>query len=208
MDELDPLQKVELAMLRAEYQKRYQTMIAYLKEKIGAGTEYRNAVACVVISPHGAYYELTDLPEQFLGAAGNAVTHHFIAPAEALALLERAVAATARVNKGNTRLLSLFVLYSRRGLVDRKNCYIYEFRVDEETIRPEPSTVGAFQPGVMPLFYQIKIDAEFAPEVLNMARGAVFCIANVGDRSLIVRIPSEGEQVIDLNEVPATGTIH
>ena len=39
MDELDPLHKVELAMLRAEYQKRYQTMVAYLKEQIGEGTE-------------------------------------------------------------------------------------------------------------------------------------------------------------------------
>jgi len=208
MDELDPLHKVELAMLRAEYQKRYQAMIAYLKDRIGEGTEYRNAVARVVISSHGAYYELNDLPEQFLGAAGERVTHHFVAPAEALALLERAEAATARVNKHNTRLFSLLVLYSRRGLVDRKSCYIYEYRVDEEVIRPEPVTLGTFRPGVVPLFYQIKIDAEFASEVLKMTRGVIFSIANVGDRSLIVRIPSEGEQVIDLNEIPTTGTIH
>jgi hypothetical protein len=207
MDELDPLQKVELAMLRAEYQKRYQTMIAYLKAKIGEGTEYRNAIARVVISPQGAYYELNDLPEQFLGAAGNSVTHHFVAPIEAQALLERAAAATAQVNSRNTRLMSILALYSRRGLVDRKNCYSYEFRYEEETIHPEPTILGMLQPGVTPLFYQIKIDADFAPAVLQMPRGVVFCIAHVGDRSLIVRIPSEGEQVIDLNEIPTTGTI-
>jgi hypothetical protein len=207
MDELDPLQKVELAMLRAEYQKRYQTMIAYLKAKIGEGTEYRNAVARVVISPNGAYYELNDLPEQFMGGVGNSVTYHFVDPAEALALLERAATATAQVDKHNTRAFSILALYSRRGLVDRKNCYSYEFRVEEEAVHPEPAILGAFRPGVMPLFYQIKIDAEYAGEVLQMPRGAVFCISNVGDRSLLVRIPSLGEQVIDLNEIPTSGTI-
>ncbi len=208
MDELDPLQKVEVAMLRAEYQKRYQTMIAYLKERIGEGTEYRNALARVVISPNGAYCELNDLPEQFIGGAGTEITHRFIAPAEAAALLARAVEATNRVNPQNTRHVSLLALYSRRGLADRTNCYIYDYRVQEEVLHPEPQTIGAVQTDVTPLFYQIKIDADFAPDVLEMPRGIVFCLANVGDRHLLVRIPYEGDQVIDLNAVPATGTIH
>jgi hypothetical protein len=208
MDELDPLHKVELAMLRAEYQKRYQTMVAYLKEQIGEGTEYRNAVARVVISPNGAYYELNDLPEEFMGVAGDEVTYRFVAPAEAAVLLARAVEAIACVNSENTRHMSLFVLYSRRGLVDRKNCYIYDFRVEEDVLHPAPQILGAFRPDALPLFYKIKIDADFAPEVLDMPRGAVFCLANVGDRHLLVLIPYSGEQVVDLNEVPTTGTIH
>ena len=194
-------------MLRAEYQKRYQTMVAYLKAQIGEGTEYRNAVARAVVSPNGAYYELNDLPEEFMGAAGDEVTYRFIAPAEANALLARAVEAIDRITTENTRHMSLFVLYSRRGLVDRKNCYLYDCRIDENVVHPAPYVLGAFQPQKLPLFYKIKIDADFAPEVLEMARGIVFCLANVGDRHLQVRIPYAGDQVIDLNEVPTTGTI-
>jgi len=52
-DQLDPLQKVDLAMLRAEYQKRYQAMISYIKEKVGNGVEYRNAVARIIVSDTG-----------------------------------------------------------------------------------------------------------------------------------------------------------
>ena len=38
-DKLDPLQKVEIALLRAEYQKRFQVMINYIKEGVGEGIE-------------------------------------------------------------------------------------------------------------------------------------------------------------------------
>ena len=72
-DQLDPLQKLELAMLRAEHQKKFQVMIAYIKEMVGEGIEYRNGIVRVVVSETGAYYELTDLPEEFFGAVGEEV---------------------------------------------------------------------------------------------------------------------------------------
>ncbi len=208
MDELDPLHKVELAMLRAEHQKRFQTMIAYVKEKVGEGVEYRNSVARVVVSDRGAYYELNDLPEEFSGAAGSEVIHHFVSPEEATALLARGVAATAGVNRDNTRHVSILALYTRRGIVDRKNCYVYDCRPQPEASVLAPIVIGAFQPGVMPLFYKMKVDSDFAQEVFGMPRGIVFCIANAGDRHLLIRIPYDGDHVVDLAATPVSRTIH
>ena len=70
MDELDPLHKVELAMLRAEHQKQYQTMIAYVKEKVGAGVEYS-------ISPHWSAkgeYNFLGLSDRTVSGFGNTAT--------------------------------------------------------------------------------------------------------------------------------------
>src|SRR5437868_13476429 len=103
MDEFDPLQKVDLAMLRAEHQKRFQTQIAYLKERVGEGIVYRNAVVQVVVSDEGAYYELNDLPEEFGGASGEHIERHFVTQQEAIALLTGAVGALPQANAENTR---------------------------------------------------------------------------------------------------------
>ena len=115
MDELDPQHKVELAMLRAEHQKKFQGMIELVKARIEPGVEYRNGVARVVVSDTGAYCELNDLPEEFAGAAGPDVEARSIAPAEAVALLARAVEAVQQANRDNARQCSILVLYSRRG---------------------------------------------------------------------------------------------
>jgi len=49
MDEtFDPIQKVDLAMIRAEHQKRFQIQITMLKERVGEGLTYRNGVVQVV----------------------------------------------------------------------------------------------------------------------------------------------------------------
>jgi hypothetical protein len=208
MDEpFDPIQKVDLAMLRAEHQKRFSTQIALLKEHVGEGIVYRNGVVQVVVSEDGAYYELTDLPEEFGGAAGEHLDRHFLTEQEAVALLTRAIETLARANERNTRHISVFVLYTRRGLADRKNCYVFEYRPEEFTPERPPLIIGNFQPGVMPLFYKLKIDAEFAPEALNMERGMVFCMANAGDRHLLIRIPFTGHEVYNLSELAGTETV-
>jgi hypothetical protein len=207
-DQFDPLQKVELALLRAEHQKKFQVMINYLKEQVGEGIEYRNEVVRVVVSDNGAYYELSDLPEEFSGATGDQIQRSFVTPEEAIALLTRAAEATKRTELETTRQFSIIALYTRRGLVDRKNCYVYEFqRADHASPRP-PLEVGTFQPGVMPLFFKVKMDADFAPEVLGIPRGIVFCMANAGDRHLLIRIPYDGDQVVNLTDLPTSNTIH
>jgi hypothetical protein len=207
-DHFDPLQKVELALLRAEHQKRFQVMINYLKEQVGEGIEYRNEVVRVVVSDNGAYYELNDLPEEFSGATGDQIQRSFVTPEEAVALLTRAVEATQHADPDSTRQFSIIALYTRRGLVDRKNCYVYEFqRADNAPTRP-PIAVGTFQPGKMPLFFKVKMDADCAQEVLEIPRGIVFCMANAGDRHLLIRIPYDGDQVVNLTDLPTSNTIH
>ena len=207
MDELDPAHKVELAMLRAEHQKKFQGMIELVKARIEPGVEYRNGVARVVVSDTGAYCELNDLPEEFAGAAGPDVEARSIASDEAVVLLARAVQSVQRANRDNARQCSLLVLYSRRGIIDRENCYVFEYKTTDAQMMSKPLVIGHFQPDVMPLFFKVKIDADFAPAALDMPRGLVFCIANVGDRHLLVRIPFTGEQVTNLSDLPITTTL-
>lgn len=207
LEELDPLHRVELAMLRTEHQKKFQAMIDFLKERVGEGVEYRNSIARVVVSATGAYYELHDLPEEFSGGVGPDVETQSIAPEAAIALLTRAVEALPRIDAVNTRHCSLLVLYTRRGIIDRQNCFVYEYQNTDPATPPHPLVIGHFQPDVMPLFFKIKFDADFAKEVLDMPRGMVFCIANAGDRHLLIRLPFTGNQVANLNDLPFTNTI-
>ena len=203
----DPLQKVDLAMLRAEHQKRFQTQIALVKERVGEGIVYQNAVVQVVVSESGAYYELTDLPEEFGGAAGEHLERHFLTEREAIDLLARTIETLARADAGNTRHISVFVLYTRRGLADRKNCYVFEYLPEEHSPDRPPLIIGQFQPDDMPLFYKLKIDADFAPDALGMERGMVFCMANAGDRHLLIRVPFTGDEVHNISEIPGAETV-
>lgn len=207
MEELDPLHRVELAMLRTEHQKKFQTMITLIKERVGEGVEYRNSVARVVVSATGAYYELNDLPEEFSGGAGREIEARSISSHEAIALLSRAVEAVQKADLRQTRQASLLLLYSRRGVIDRQNCYVYEFQYKEPLIESRPLIIGRFRPDTLPLFFKIKIDAPFAQQVLDMSRGMVFCIAVEGDRHLLVRIPFTGDHITNLSDLPGTNTI-
>ena len=194
-------------MLRAEHQKRFQTQIALVKERVGEGIVYRNAVVQVVVSEAGAYYELNDLPEEFGGAAGEHLERNFLTKREAIDLLARTIETLSRANSENTRHVSVFVLYTRRGLADRKNCYVFEYRPEEHTLDRPPLIIGQFQPDVMPLFYKLKIDADFAPDALGMKRGMVFCMANAGDRHLLIRVPFTGDEVHNISEMTGADTI-
>jgi hypothetical protein len=208
MDEtFDPIQKVDLAMIRAEHQKRFQIQITMLKERVGEGLNYRNGVVQVVVSDEGAYYELNDLPEEFGGAAGEHVQHRFVTDAEAIELLTQAVNTLAGATAENSRHISVFVLYSRRGLADRKNCYIFEFRPEEYAPARPARVIGKFQPGAIPHLFKLKLDADFAQDALGMERGLVFCMANAGDRNLLVRAPYTGTEVHDLNDLPGTESL-
>ena len=206
-DKLDPLQKVEIALLRAEYQKRFQVIINYIKEMVGEGIEYRNAVVRVVASDTGAYYELNDLPEEFCGAVGEDLERRLITPVEAIALLARAVEAGNRVTPQNTRHFSILTLYTRRGLVDKKNCFLFDYMPNDASPHA-PVITGKFQPDVMPLFFKIKIEADFAEEVLGFPGGLVFCMANAGDRHLLIQVLPTADQITDLSALPLSETVH
>lgn len=206
MEELfDNNEAMELALLRAEHQKHFQMAIGYIKEKVGQGTEYRNEVVRVVVSEHGAYYELYDLPEEFCGAVTTSLERRFLAPEEAIEILDRAVHAASRVTAETTRRFTVLALYTRKGIVDRRGCFVYDFAPPALGGPATPVEVGAFRPGVLPLFYKVRIDADYAVEVTGMAQGVLFCMANAGDRNLLVRLPYGQEPLLDLaSVVPAT----
>ncbi len=210
MDEVKPfdtMQKVELAMIRAEYQKHYQNQINYLKEIVGEGIVYQNPAVRIVVSEAGAYYELEDLKEEFGGAAGEHIERQFVTEKDAVELLARAVGVFKGATFDNTRRISAIVLYARRGLADRKNSFIFEYQPDELVPTQVPFEIGKFQEGVLPLFYKVTIDSDLAQEAIGMERGMVFCMSNAGDRNLLVRIPYIGDQVINLNELTPAVTI-
>ncbi len=205
-DQLDPLQKVELALLRAEYQNRHAASIAFVKQQVGEGVAYENAVVRVVVSKKGAYYELKDLPEEFFGAAGDEgeeteVERKFVTEGEALELIFRVHDALDRVSSENARLFTLMVLYTRSGIIDRKNCFIYHYQNDGSRNPPKPTTVGFYNSVRMPLFFKLRLEGDLAQELLGVSRCVVFCMANAGDRHLMVRLPLTNPMT-DLSSLP------
>ena len=207
-DLFDPMQKLELAMLRTEHQNRYQLQINMVKELVGEGIEYENAVVRVVVSDTGAYYELKDLPEDFTGGIGDDMNRNFLTQKEAVTLLSRLFDARKRITQENTRQFIFMVIYTRTGIIDRKNCYIYDYRRSKWNPDEKDFEIGKFLPGVMPLFYKIRIDADFGEELIGFKRGIAFCMANAGDRHLILRLPNEGEYLTDLGNLPTSQTIN
>ncbi len=197
-DKLDPTQQVELATLRQEYQKRFQGTIDYVKSVVGAGIEYRNDVARIVVSDNGAYCELLDLPEEFCGAGGDQVTRRFVAPEEAISLLASAAAAVERASFLNTREFSLLALYSRTGVADGRSCFLYEFRATESLPSAQARTIGQLRPGVMPSLYKIRLSGELGREVLGSESSIVICMSNAGDRNLLVSIDLSRAHYADL----------
>jgi hypothetical protein len=209
MDEqLEPREKLELAMLRAEHQKKFQMMINFVKGQVGEGEEYRNSIARLVVSDAGAYYELVDLPEEFTGAFGPGVEQTFIAETEAVKLLEDAASAAEAVASNSARLMQILALYSRRGLVDRKNCFVVNY-LQGERYRTGENVSGSLQRGVMPLFFKIKLDTtigDLATE-LGMNRCILVCILTSGDRYPLLRIRLDSEQTTDLASLARSRTV-
>jgi len=82
----------------------------------------------------GAYCELNDLPENFYGTLGDEVEQRFLTQKQALELLNRVYRAIPSADADNTRSFSIFALYSRRGIVDRKK--LLRLRIQPRTSSP------------------------------------------------------------------------
>lgn len=198
-DQLNEHEKVDIALLRAEHQKRFQMMIDFIKERVGEGAEYSNPAARMVVSERGAYCELTDLPEEFCGAAGKSIHLSFVREQDAVNLLERAAAAYGAAAATDTRQLQILAIYSRRGLVDRENCYVVNY-MDRLEGAPSHEPIGSLRPGAMPLFYKIKVDTcdSGISQSLGIGRGIYLCIITSGDRYPLLRIHYDAGTTTDL----------
>ncbi len=157
---LFPDNTADFAALRAAHHDRHGLTIAYIKKKVGAGTEYANEVARAVVSPHGGYYELAELPEEFAGALGAGVTHQLIAPADAWQTLMQVQALATRILTGEhpVRAVSLFALYAGGSLRTRRRMFVLDQRPGEP-----PFAHGAWQPDLLPRFLKLRLDCGEAP---------------------------------------------
>jgi len=203
------IQEEHLAELRAEARRKYQIMIDYIKDQVGEGSEYLNDLVRVVVSERGCYYEFREMPEEFSGAVGSGFTHEFIGSHRAAELLEAIKCMVDESNDSNTRELALLVVYSRDGLYNRDETFIYhksdELDSDDDAL---PITSGRFRTDKLPLFFKLKVDSDLAIRIFGAKRGVIFFVANLTDQHLLVRIPHDGSGITDLSQVPASQLVH
>ena len=150
----------EFAALRAAHHDKHGLTIAYIKKKGFAGTEYANEVARAVVSPHGGYYELAEMPEEFAGALGTGVSHQLVAPLTAYETLMQVQALATRILTGQhpVRSISLFALYAGGSLRTRRRMFVLDQRPGEP-----PFAHGAWQPDLLPRFLKLRLDCGDAP---------------------------------------------
>lgn len=202
MEELDSSQRIQLDALDEEYRRQFGAAVEYVKAEVGEGTEYSNEAATVVFSDNGAWFECKDLPMEFSGAAGAPVEHRFMTDREALALLDALKEQSESLPEPETRLFSLFVLYTRSGIADGRNVYSIHFQQRPDGAASRPQEIGRYQPGVLPLVYKCRLDVEASVAEVGLKRGVLICLANVGEMNLLIKMPYEGEDIRDLSNAP------
>ncbi|MGD0112514.1 MAG: hypothetical protein ABSD48_11690 [Armatimonadota bacterium] len=197
----------ELPLVRTESRQDYQAMIDYIKDQIGNGREYMNDLVRVVLSDRGCYYEFRDMPEEFSGAVGSGFRYEFIGTQTSKKLLEAVHNLVLAPESLDTREISLMMIYGWDGLFRREDMFIYHWSRDGGD-EEGPVMLGAYRPGVMPLFFKLKVESRLAEPLLGTNKGVLFFVANLSDQHLLVRIPHQGPGVTDLNETPGPRVVH
>jgi hypothetical protein len=172
----------------------YRELIDFVKRTVGEGAEYFNDLLRVVLSERGCYYQFHHSPEEFSGALGDAFSHEFMGTARALALFS-SVNELAYDPQGDTRL-SLLALYPPEPADPEGEDCTYAIHDTAEHAHPHRS--GRFRPGVLPVFFKLKVASERVLPLLGASSGIVFFAANLTDRHLLVRIPNTGVGSLDL----------
>lgn len=195
--------------LRAAHRAQFGLSVAYVKRKVGAGTEYANEVARAVLSPTGGYYELAEMPEEFAGALGENVSHRLIGPDEARETLQSLQSLTAQVAAGTLRVraLSLYVLYAGGSLKARRGMFVCDWSGG-----PDGSlfTHGAWQTDALPRFFKLRFEADGdAPPGLPKS-GVVFFLAprHAADGHALLATFARRPGAVDLGARPAPTTMH
>jgi hypothetical protein len=163
----------EYASLRAAQHERHGLTIAYIKKRVGDGAEYANEVAHAVLSEHGGYYQLSELPEEFAGALGAGVSHRLIHEREAWEILHQVQTLVAEIVQGTqtVQAISLYALYAGGSLRTREKMFVFDQRPGES-----PFTHGAWQRETLPRFLKLRLDCGDAPAPtwLGLTQGVLF----------------------------------
>ena len=201
MDEpFAPSEKLQLSMLRAEHQKRYQMTIEFVKERLGEGTEHVNEIGRLVTSPNGASCELTDLPEEFCAGLGPGVNITYLEENAIAPLLQACCNLLLPENIALVRRLRVTMFYSRRGLLDSRNCYCVDYP-DSQSSTGAPRVIGAYKADSVPLFFRITCDAEESP-IPGLCETGQFMLFGIVTRSRlnpVVVVPYDGGQLTDIS---------
>lgn len=154
------MENPEFETLRAAHSERHGLAIAYIKKRVGVGTEYANEVARAVLSAQGGYYELAEMPEEFAGALGAGVSHRLVAPIDALALLAwmQAFVETVLAGTSSVRSASLYALYAGGSLRTRRALFVLDQKPGEA-----PFTHGHWQPETLPRFLKLRLEGGGLP---------------------------------------------
>lgn len=184
---------LEYNSFRTAYQEQHGLTIAYIKKRVGEGTEYANDVARAVLSEQGGYYQLAEMPEEFAGALGTGVSHRLISPAEAWETLGQVQALVEAIKLGTQpiRSVSLYALYAGGSLRARQRMFVFDQRPGEE-----PFAHGAWQSDALPRFFKLRLDCGDAPTLptlaaLGLTQGVLFFLAPHGrddGRSLLATL--------------------
>ena len=162
--------------VRAAHLDQHGLAIAYIKKRVGRGTEYVNEVAHAVLSDEGGYYQLAEMPEEFAGALGAGVSHRLIAPAEARTLLAQMQAFVEGVVTGTqvVHSASLYALYAGGSLRTRRELFV----LDQKPGEP-PFWHGQWQPETLPRFLKLRLDCGSLPPppALGLSPGVSFLLA-------------------------------
>ena len=163
-----------LHAFRASHQAQYGVTIAYIKDKVGLGTEYANEVARAVLSEEGGYFQLTELPEEFVGGLGEGISHRLIAAPKAWEMLHQLDSLIQAVTKGKRgiRAMSLYALYPGSDLRTRQQMFVFDQQPGQPLF-----THGLWQPEVLPRFVKLKLDTgpdAVLPKELGLRNGVLF----------------------------------
>lgn len=197
--------------LRAERRSQYGVSIAYVKSQVGPGVEYANEAARAVVSAHGGWCQLAELPEEFVGATGAGVSHRLLTRPALLSAVAGYDALLQAAARGDLplRRLSVYALYEGGSLRDRRGVFV----LDCASGRPLFSA-GAWQPEAVPRFLKVCLHAEPGtdwPARLGLPlRGVQFLLVPAhtdhGGALLATLAPSASSA--DLSTRPASPTAH
>jgi hypothetical protein len=198
MDEIDPSQRLQLDVLEEEYRRRHGVAIEWLKAEVGEGETFQNEVGRAVLSDRGGWFECIDLPMEFSGAAGGPCERSYLSDAELVALTAALAGIAASPISPAIQSLGLLVLYSRAGVLDEREAFVFQTRRGPDGEERRPIRAGEARPGALPALVRCRIDSREPLPGIPLQKGTLVCLRGVGERNLLVLLSHEGEDVRDL----------
>jgi hypothetical protein len=205
MEEIDSSQRLHLDVLEEEYRRQHGVAVEWLKAEVGPGEVFENPVARVVLSDKGGWFECVDLPMEFSGIAGGPCERRFISDAEVLRLTGDLAAVASKELDAAVKSFGLLALYSRRGIIDEREAYVFQSRRGSDGGVRRSLTSGAVRPDTVPLLLRCRINAGDALPGIPLTCGVFVCLSGVGERNLMVLMPHEGSDVRDLGAASTGG---